>query len=393
MTLLKAVFSAAAAAVFLPGADLKVESTPLVAHEWGTFTSVAREDGASVEWAPLLGPGDLPCFVTRGAEIRKVALRGLVRMETPVLYFYAHQPQTLSVHVDFPQGLITEWYPNPLRQSGSEWNSTRSIEWKQIQLEPGKDLAYPLTNGASHYFAARHTDATPLRIGDEQEKMIFYRGLGNFPPPLTARYASDGRLEVRNVGTEPVPFVLLFENQGGALGFRIAEKVSDAVKMEPPELKQDLTSIRHTMETRLTTLGLYAKEARAMVDTWEDSWFTEGARVFYIVPRATVDSLLPLKITPAPKEIQRVFVGRLEILSPRTKSTIQHAVRTGDTETLTTFGRFLEPFVAQVKRTDKDFVISPAAQTYLRAIAEGHAVSGDGHGGAWVTSDPAACVK
>jgi hypothetical protein len=393
MTLLKAVFSAATAAVLLSGADLRLESTPLIAHEWGTFTSVAREDGASVEWAPLLGPGDLPCFVTRGAEIRKVALRGLVRMETPVLYFYAHQPQTLSVHVDFPQGLITEWYPNPLQQSGSVWNSTRSIEWKQIQLEPGKDLAYPLTNGASHYFAARHTDATPLRIGDEQEKMIFYRGLGNFPPPLTARYASDGKLEVRNIGTEPVPFVLLFENQGGALGFRIAEKVSGAVKMEPPEMKQDLTSIRHAMEARLTALGLYAKEARAMVDTWEDSWFTEGSRVFYIVPRATVDSLLPLKIVPAPAEIQRVFVGRLEILSPRTKSTIQHAVRAGDSETLTTFGRFLEPFVAQIKRTDKDFVISPAAQTYLRAIAEGHAVAGDGYGGAWVTSDPAACVE
>jgi hypothetical protein len=32
-------------------------------HEWGTFTSVAAEDGTAVEWVPQQGPRDLPCFV------------------------------------------------------------------------------------------------------------------------------------------------------------------------------------------------------------------------------------------------------------------------------------------------------------------------------------------
>ena len=31
-------------------------------------------------------------------------------METPVIYFYSDQPQTVDVSVDFPKGLITEWY-------------------------------------------------------------------------------------------------------------------------------------------------------------------------------------------------------------------------------------------------------------------------------------------
>ena len=35
----------------------------LVVHEWGTFTSVAGPDGEAVEWLPLAGPPDLPCFV------------------------------------------------------------------------------------------------------------------------------------------------------------------------------------------------------------------------------------------------------------------------------------------------------------------------------------------
>ena len=53
----------------------------LVAHEWGTFTSVADEAGNPVEWAPWLGPSDLPCFVERmDGKNWKVILSGLVRM-------------------------------------------------------------------------------------------------------------------------------------------------------------------------------------------------------------------------------------------------------------------------------------------------------------------------
>ena len=37
-----------------------------------------------------------------------------------------------------------------------------------------------------------------------------------------------------------------------------------------------------------------------MIDTWRDSWFEEGMRIFYILPRKAVDGVLPLKITPSP---------------------------------------------------------------------------------------------
>ena len=61
----------------------------LVVHEWGTFTSVAGEDGAAVEWVPPHGPQDLPCFVDRVQFNGKGWLPATVRMETPVLYFYS----------------------------------------------------------------------------------------------------------------------------------------------------------------------------------------------------------------------------------------------------------------------------------------------------------------
>src|SRR5215467_5083056 len=129
----------------------------LTAHEWGTFTTVAGENGLAIDWLPLGGPSDLPCFVEHfqnRATIKLVpaeyagpfdyehargALLGKVRMETPVLYFYAPQETSVDVKVRFPRGLMTEWYPhadvmeaivgpNTLKQS----KSTSTIEWRNV---------------------------------------------------------------------------------------------------------------------------------------------------------------------------------------------------------------------------------------------------------------------
>jgi len=50
------------AAIRLPS-RVPPPSDQLAAHEWGTFTTVAGEDGRAIEWLPLSGPTDLPCFV------------------------------------------------------------------------------------------------------------------------------------------------------------------------------------------------------------------------------------------------------------------------------------------------------------------------------------------
>jgi hypothetical protein len=110
----------------------------------------------------------------------------------------------------------------------------------------------------------------------------------------------------------------------------------------------DLTQLRKQLVSELVEFGLYQKDALAMVETWHDSWFEEGMRVFYVVPRPQTDALLPLKIMPAPDAIARVFVGRVEVLSPWTRQTIQDAVETRDVGTLKKFGRFLDPFAAQM---------------------------------------------
>lgn len=41
----------------------------------------------------------------------KSRMRALVRMETPVIYFYTPTPMDVSLKVGFPTGRMTEWYP------------------------------------------------------------------------------------------------------------------------------------------------------------------------------------------------------------------------------------------------------------------------------------------
>jgi len=348
-------------AVSLSAADLSLPSSNVITHEWGTFTSVAGAHGAPVSWAPLNGPADLPCFVERMGTQNVKWFSGLVRMETPVLYFYAQRPTTLSVHVDFPKGWITEWYPQAARIGKNDFPNSfepgygyrnGSIDWDSVQVLPGENLQFPGSKGASHYYAARETDAAPLRIRQQQEKLIFYRGIGSFQAPLWPTYLSDGKLEIRNIGDQPIPLAIVFENRGAKLGYRMVRGISDIVNVEPPEMTAEMTGnlaqLRQQLAEELVASGLYKKEALAMIETWHDSWFEEGTRVFYIYPRAGVDTVLPLKIIPVPDAIERVFVGRVEVLSPWTRETIQAASDLQDMATLKKFGRFLEPFAVQM---------------------------------------------
>jgi hypothetical protein len=84
-------------------------------------------------------------------------------------------------------------------------------------------------------------------------------------------------------------------------------------------------------------------------------------RVFYILPRVTVDAALPLKVTPEPATTVRVFVGRVEILSPARKESLASALASGDTATLEKCGRFLAAFQPRIGKA----VISPASQAFI----------------------------
>jgi hypothetical protein len=335
------------AAALLMAANIGYQpSNTLTIHEWGTFTSVAGADGAPADWNALGCKSDLPKFVNDyGYRGFKSTLRGTVRMETPVLYFYSRREQSANVKVSFPQGRITEWYP---KADTSVQNLTGVIEWRNIKVEPNTSPDLPTEPGANRYYAARETDSAPLAVGDQHEKFLFYRGVGSFPVPLVARVSGDGRIAVENRGPGPVPEVILFENRGGRLGYRNAGSLQSAMTLDLPPLDGSLPELRRDLESVLVREGLFPKEAHAMVETWRDSWFEEGSRLIYILSTPAVDAILPLQIDPTPLQKKRVFVGRIELITPETTRAVQSAIAANDLATFARYERFLEPIMARI---------------------------------------------
>ena len=332
---------AGAAMSAAPASTTPGDSNPLTVHEWGTFTSIAGADGAAVEWTPLAGPSDLPCFVERSRFNLKGALSGTVRMETPVLYFYAARETTVSVSVRFRDGVITEWFPpaaNPPDYHGLVPGSESAIAWRNIKVSPGAPELFPTEQSASHYYAARRTDAAPLHAGSVSEKFLFYRGVGRFALPIAATVDAGGNVAVRNLVGQRAGDIILFTNHDGRMTYEVRRADEGPVVVDPP-----VTDVEPAfeLERMLLATGLYQAEATAMIDTWRDSWFEEGTRLFYVVPRRTIDGILPLSVSPAPAVIARAFVGRMELLTPATERAIRDALLANDLDALRPYARFL----------------------------------------------------
>jgi hypothetical protein len=331
----------------------------LTAHEWGTFTSVAGPDGQAVEWSPLTGSTDLPGFVEQFQKGGyKLGLRGTVRMETPVLYFYAPAEETVSVKVSFSKGVITEWYPHASSvepstalHDGTLYQSQPdgSIAWDSVTLSPSLAADFPQEARSDRYYAARATTSTPLRVqtpaGEQHEKFLFYRGVSVFAVPISATLTSAGQVRAQNCGNDAFPSVVLFERRGEKVGYRIANALQTEATLDPPDLTATVDSLSRDLEGILVTQGLYQDEAQAMVQTWRDSWFEEGSRLLYIVPPEFVNTVLPLTIKPAPMQTTRVFVGRLELVTSATASAVENAFAQHDRATLAKYARFLEPIL------------------------------------------------
>jgi hypothetical protein len=353
------VFVAGNLCAAVPPASSQNESAQLTVHEWGTFTSIAGPDGNAVPWRPLSGPSDLPCFVTalnpNSVKLPQggvLGLKALVRMETPVLYFYAAEPITARVSVGFPEGMFSEWYPQatvamfqPVNTRHWQWR----INWSNVQITPGAKEEFPTDPAESHYYAARQTDAAPLTVGTQQEKFLFYRGIASFAPPIIATVARDGSVSVAEKSGARIDAFVLFERRGGRFGYRVVSADRSDLRIERPELNGTLESLRRDLRDMLIARGLFPREAAAMVDTWHDSWFEEGTRLLYVLPQSTVDGILPIDIDPTPAKITRVFVGRMEVVTPEIETEIAAAMQSQDRAVLRKYGRFLEPIAAMIQ--------------------------------------------
>lgn len=290
-------------------------SPDLEVHEWGTFTSVVIESGPPIVWNTLGSSEPLPSFVHGSDLVQKGFALGTVRMETPVLYFRTSQTQELRVGVELVGGKITEWYPAAEEPPGG------GIQWPRVIVDPSRQWILPTELQGQHYYAARGVAAAQVEVPvepqrSEFERFLFYRGVGSFALPLSARLEGE-RVIVRSECSEQIDQVLLFERRGDRFHYAIECYLGSGqeVAFERPESRFQPALHLDDLKKILRGQGLREDEAQAMVDTWRADWFQPGLRVFYTVPREFTDRVLPLTIEPAPDHLVRVLMGRVEIFS------------------------------------------------------------------------------
>ena len=313
----------AAAAVAAPAP----EPAKFVAHEWGTFSTFSGSDGKPLKFYP--DDRDLPEFVTSRHRNVKGGLADVyVSLETPVLYFYTDRDRTVSVQVDFPKGLMTDWYPEASRPP------EQRIRWDDLKVLAHDRPPLVEEHGTGRYFAARETDSATVRTsGPEKkqaEKFLFYRGVGDFPMPFVVRARGDGKFVVTNTGNHAVPGYVLVGVKDRKVSFKVFGHLSPGAeeKVELPTESSTVEKLGDAMATLLVRQGLYEKEARAMVKTWSKDWFAEdGTRVLYLVSEPVTNEFLPMTIDPKPDQTVRVLVGRHDVLTPEREKEIDAQVR------------------------------------------------------------------
>ena len=186
--------------------QVSLPSDKLIVHEWGTFTTYSGSNGVHLDFRPLLD-NELPGFVFDRASqsghvnwFSKGRLRTRVRMETPVTYFYTDRERTVRAKVEFPKGLLTEFYPPVVSmapafdeklglQGDGEPIGKGLLDWGEIDLYPMSSLRtqvkdqqtaewmaqllaqsiLPNADG-NHYAAARNTDSAFVHVRLENEK-------------------------------------------------------------------------------------------------------------------------------------------------------------------------------------------------------------------------------
>jgi hypothetical protein len=369
-------------------------SPDFTAHEWGTFTSISAPDGRPMDWLTLAGSTNLPAFVEHFRNVRfKGGLSGIIRMETPVLYFYSPAEVNVSVSASFSRGLITEWYPHadsvnpnldPHVFSLYGQNAPGSVSWNSVHVDPHAADDFPDDHSANNYYAARQTSSAPLELstltGPQREKFLFYRGVAAFHPPLAATLGPDGTVTLqyedsldpavaRHNTTTEIAEVILFERRGSNLGYRVLGSLRDQAALAPPTLNASLDSLQAHLESVLIAQGLFPDEAHAMLETWKNSWFEEGSRLIYIVPRPFVDFVLPLSIEPMPSNLVRVYVGRLELMPAASLQAVESALATRNRATLAQYGRFLEPILVYlVQQCENDPAREQRLLSYLNSL-------------------------
>jgi hypothetical protein len=361
---------------------------PAVRHYGPNPTSVATTPNASsyLEWRKVsLIPATQPLPNNTEKTIVLALKNGQVRAGI----LEGENDKQIRLFVD-PDTVLT------VAKDQIEERTTVKLHTRFPQLnEVGRDQTWRF---------ARETDAALVKVrtwdrkGEYQtqlEKFLFYRGLGTFTLPLEVRSAEGCKagavLALHNQSNKPLQGLFAVNVEKDTIQFgTLADLAGQATRevairtflTSPQPLQEGVPQVKSAVAAALVAAGLYPKEAQAMVNTWEKSYFrTEGLRILYILPRDTVDRVIPIQIKPAPDKLVRVMVGRVEVLTPERERRIEKfvadlgakefAVRNTASRELARLGRISEPALRRVAVKTTDPEVRSRAETLIHQVGSG----------------------
>lgn len=295
---------AAGADVMAPVADLRV-------HEWGVWKV---RQGEVTHLADLRR--ESPSFVRQTQPTVGWGNGGMISRK-PVVYVYASQPMDLDVEVAFRGGGPWLFYPAtlpvPCRESARRdlpfgraapmGCEPDRLHWR---VRAGVPAALPAVSPAHFWSRLREVPSSTLVAHDgTAEKFLFYDGPVTFPAAFRVGRGSLGQPTFQRVGPSgQTPLIVAWGSRwvpvpAMGIGAGLGIDTVNPWPVPPRSVAAELTA-------RLLAEGLSPAEARSLVETWRPEIDAPGLRAFWLLTRPEYDSLLPIRITPAPRELVRV---------------------------------------------------------------------------------------
>ncbi|MBX2850159.1 MAG: hypothetical protein KTR15_00270 [Phycisphaeraceae bacterium] len=389
--------------------DAAALESGLVAHEWG---AMQHHVGTSTSEFDLIGEdqSDLPSFVKVWAD--QPMLRPQV-IRKPVLYFYTKQQRKVSVTVRFPEGVLTQWYPDvgfflPQRDD-RVWPKDQkpptprngTLSWREVELNPGTDKSKFAEVDKDHpwWHIARDTDAVPVRVvnrdgrgaqkPEEVERFLFYRGSGNYKPMVLPTRNEPGKdlsvtVPFSQIDLQGV-FLVRVNDSGATIAHAPVLRAEATMALGGPGHTKPTTQAAETAKAQLIesleAAGLFPKEAAGLVKIWGDDMFTTpGERLLYLMPSNEVERVLPLDIQPAPNQAVRTLIAWVELSTPEAEKQVMDLVkklgsedekiRSAADKELRRLDRFAESILQRLAGSTTNQVVKQRIEQILTALEQ-----------------------
>jgi hypothetical protein len=317
----------------------------LTVHEWGVFTAFPDMAYANAnrkaEW------GTLPEVFYRQFPTQR--LRWIPSAwDKPVINFFTpHDSLRCRVSIDFGTGYPVAWWPcaaEPIDSGGRTpavgkpfhtltWDLTLGTHlpteqyttwerggWRPATLFPLPDTSW-VVQARLPSAACVSTDGTivkrsaPWMSGQtETERFVYYDGLVPAPEYLRCTASDAKSVTLQNTAAFPLAPVFVIDRRGTTTRFTRVAAIApgESAKVTPAAVATtDWPKAGETaVADALRAAGLFPDEAASLLTIWRDGFFQRpGLTVFYLLPQAEYDRLLPLTITPKPPKLVRVGIA------------------------------------------------------------------------------------